>query len=238
MSSHRPEYTRIRLSLAASTVFGELPPSTLDALAAAATLQRFDKPGRVDKPGEAGDKLWYVLEGGLLVYWVSPRGETTLLSAIGPGSFYNTASLVEGARRSSVAQAERGTLLAPIPGTTVRELARRDPDFAQCLSRMLFQRFQATLSFYADTIGAPLPVRLARRLLGQALSVRHQPRVEIELTVSQTALAKILGASRSKLNAELRHLERENVLRLGYGKIYVRDTDRLEKIAGGPVLVF
>jgi DNA-binding Lrp family transcriptional regulator len=50
--------------------------------------------------------------------------------------------------------------------------------------------------------------------------------------MSQADLARMLGASRSKLNTELRRLEEANILRLGYRRMYLRDCERLGMIAG------
>jgi len=237
--ARRPEFARIRLALGASAIFGDMPSDTLDALAEAAVLERHDRAGCVDRVDSSNDMLWFVLEGGLLLYWVNVRGETIPIAAISPGSFYNTASLVEGGKRTWQCHAERRTALAVIAGPVVRQRAREDADFALCLSRILLQRYQAIVSAYADAIAEPLGLRIARRLLGQALASAVDKEVtEIQLSVSQTDLARTLGVSRSKLNTELRRLEKTGVLRLGYGQIHVRNIDALERISGGKVFVF
>jgi hypothetical protein len=47
----------------------------------------------------------------------------------------------------------------------------------------------------------------------------------------------MLGASRSRVNAELRRLESSGAIRLGYRKIVVKDTARLLKAAGSGAML-
>ncbi|MDB5872655.1 MAG: Crp-like helix-turn-helix domain, partial [Ramlibacter sp.] len=61
-------------------------------------------------------------------------------------------------------------------------------------------------------------------------------RTEFELPVSQTALAQMLAASRSKVNAELRKLERDGIVRLGYRRLFILDFNRMAEVAGPNVL--
>jgi len=93
------------------------------------------------------------------------------------------------------------------------------------------------MSLYADVVSAPLPQRLARRLLAQAGTADPMMRVEVELRLSQSGLAQMLGASRSKVNAELRRLEQEGLLRLGYRRLYLLDVQRLCALAGPGVML-
>ena len=60
----------------------------------------------------------------------------------------------------------------------------------------------------------------------------------IELRVTQTDLARMLGASRSKVNAELKRLERDDLIKVGYRTITLVDVARLHELAGPDVFAF
>jgi CRP/FNR family cyclic AMP-dependent transcriptional regulator len=238
MPSNKPEFPRVRLALAASSFFGELPAATLDRLAAAATLARYERPATIVSPEADNDQLWFVLEGGLLVCWNGNLGPVPI-AMMGPGSFYNSAAFVEGGTNTSTtARVESHTVLATIPGPALRKQVAADRELAHCVSRLLLNRFKTALSYYADTLTVPLPNRLARRLLGQAMATRHEEETEIELRTSQTQLARIVGASRSKVNAELREMEKQGMLRLGYRAIVLLDMGKLCTVAGAGVPAF
>jgi CRP-like cAMP-binding protein len=233
MPSARPEYARIRLAFGKSAYFRGLPATTLDALAAASTLVRCST-GPLHGPNEAAETFWLVLEGSLIVSWPNSRSESVPVGAIGVGSFYCAASLVEGGVTVTEARAERNTLGAAMPAERFRAIARDDPALAALVPKLLLQRFEAALSFTADAVSAKLPQRLARRLLAQGLAAGHDlGGDEVELRISQADLARMLGASRSKVNEELRRLENAGFIRIGYGRIQLLHCASLSEIAGG-----
>ncbi|MEZ0309350.1 MAG: helix-turn-helix domain-containing protein [Ramlibacter sp.] len=51
--------------------------------------------------------------------------------------------------------------------------------------------------------------------------------------MSQADLARMLGASRSKVNEELRRLQDAGLIRIGYGRINLLQCAGLSEIAGG-----
>jgi CRP/FNR family cyclic AMP-dependent transcriptional regulator len=236
MGSSRPEYARVRLALGASAYFRDLPVATLDTLAAAAALERRPRAGLVHAAGESSDKFWLVIEGALLVSWINARGVAVPVASIGEGSYYSVTVFVSGSHAYTECRAERDTVLAVWSGGDLRALQDSDAAWRARVPRLLLQRFQATLAFYADAVSAPLEERLARRLLAQAMVTdRCESGREIELRTSQSHLARMLGASRSRLNAELRRLEKAQVVRLGYRRIWLRDCESLCRIAGDGV---
>jgi CRP/FNR family transcriptional regulator, cyclic AMP receptor protein len=233
MPAVRPEYPRIRLAYGKSAYFRDLPAPTLDALAAASTLARCPV-GALHGPNEAAKTFWLLLEGCLIVSWPRPGGESVPIAAIGEGSFYCAATLVEGGVTVTEARAERNTVGATMPASTFRAIARADPALAALVPKLLLQRFEAVLSFAADAVSARLPQRLARRLLAHGLVVGQDASGgAVELRVSQADLARMLGASRSKVNEELRRLERAGCIRIGYGRICLLQRKGLADIAGG-----
>jgi CRP/FNR family transcriptional regulator, cyclic AMP receptor protein len=231
MPAARPEFARIRLAFGKSAYFRELPAATLDTLAAASTLTRCPG-GLVHGPNEAADRFWLVLEGSLIVSWPNSAGESVPVGAIGVGSFYCAAALVDGGVTVTEARAQRNTVAATMPSSTLRAIARADPALSAIIPNLLLHRFEAALAFTADAASARLPQRLVRRLLAQALAVgpNLSNRV-VELRVSQTDLARMLGASRSKVNEELRRLEDAGFIRIGYGRIDLLQSRSLAEIA-------
>jgi CRP/FNR family transcriptional regulator, cyclic AMP receptor protein len=233
MPATRPEFARIRLAFGKSAYFRDLPAPTLDVLAAASTLVR-SPGGELHGPDEAAQTFWLVLEGSLIVSWPTSRGECVPVAAIGAGSFYCAAALVEGGLTVTQARAERNTVAATMAAGRFRAIARADPALAALVPRLLLHRFEAALSFTADAVSAKLPHRLARRLLAHGLAVGGDlSRPELELRISQADLARMLGASRSKVNEELQRLQEAGLIRIGYGRINLLQCKGLSEIAGG-----
>ena len=87
---------------------------------------------------------------------------------------------------------------------------------------------------YLNTL--PLRARLAKQLVhlvssyGTA-SLSHSSEMRIGLQLAQEELAQLLGASRQRVNQELKAMEREDAIRIEPGGLVVRDRDALMRIA-------
>lgn len=225
---------RIRMLLGRSPHSKALPADFLDRLARLGRIERYRDGELVHAAWQPVHKLWIVLTGGLRVTRLGEEGSALAVAVLGEGSYYAAGSLVkEGEIVKSEAHAIASTHLAAF------KLAHLEREFAgekgvqQHRMELLYRRFLASADLYRDVLSVPLPQRVARRLLGQALAAGRDP--EIELRVSQADLATILGASRSRVNAELRRLEESGAVRLGYRLIVVRSLQLLRAAAGADV---
>ena len=61
-------------------------------------------------------------------------------------------------------------------------------------------------------------------------SLSHGDEVRIGLQLAQEELAQLLGASRQRVNQELKAMEREDAIRIEPGGLVVRDRDALLRI--------
>ena len=81
----------------------------------------------------------------------------------------------------------------------------------------------------------PLRARLAKQLLHLARSygipsLANGEEIRIGLQLAQEELAQLLGASRQRVNQELKGMEREGAIRIEPGGLVVRDRDALLRI--------
>jgi CRP-like cAMP-binding protein len=81
-----------------------------------------------------------------------------------------------------------------------------------------------------------LRARLAKQLLHlvrsygvPSLSDGRETRIGLQL--AQEELAQLLGASRQRVNQELKSMERDNFIRIEPGGLVIRDRDALLRIA-------
>ena len=81
----------------------------------------------------------------------------------------------------------------------------------------------------------PLRARLAKQLLHLARSygipsLANGEEIRIGLQLAQEELAQLLGASRQRVNQELKGMEREGAIRIEPGGLVVRDGAALLRI--------
>jgi len=230
---------RIRLSLGSSVHFKDLPAGTLDRLAQLGTSALLEDGDVVHGGWQPVDKLWLVLSGALRLVLLSEDGSAFTAAVIGAGSFYGAASFVKDEISPAEAYAIGRTEAAVFDMDRLQREFANDKAVKAHVKRLIYRRLNAIVSAYRDALTVPLPRRLARRLLSQALASGHDSETAvIELRVSQDDLAAMLGASRSKVNAELRKLESAGAVQRGYRSVVVRDLDRLREAAGPGVVPY
>lgn len=215
--------------LASSAFFGTLPAASLDRLAGAMrpTVLGNDEVILAD---DSRRRLWLVLSGSLRVV-LGGMARATTIGVIGPGGFYNLAALLGRRGPSTEARAVGQTHVAVIDGGALDRLIEEDAELKDHIGAIVVAKLNAVFVLFRDAIDAPLPERIARRLLSMALAA-GAVQAETELRLTQGMLAEMLGASRTKVSEELAHLERAGIVRLGYRRIYIRDAGKLRELAG------
>ncbi|MBV8379203.1 MAG: Crp/Fnr family transcriptional regulator [Paucibacter sp.] len=226
---------RIRIVLGRSPHTGNASGEFLDRLAALGRIQSSEDGELIHSAWRPIHRFWMILSGGLRVTAVSSDGTERTIAVLGEGSYYAAGSLVkDGMSIKSEVHSVGETQLAVFDVMQLEQEFGSDKGFEQYRRALLYQRFWAMADIYRDVLVAPLPQRLARRLLGQALTAGRDP--DIELRVTQSDLATMLGASRSRVNAVLRQLEADGAIRLGYRQIVIQDLALLRQAAGSDVM--
>jgi CRP-like cAMP-binding protein len=236
----RPEFARIRTCLAASTHFSALPAKDLDRLATLGRLVRLGDGVSLHEAGTRIDSFWIVLSGCLRVSTSSKEGEEFVYALLGAGSFFGLAYiLVEGTIGVS-ARAYGATEVAAIDGERFVALLDHTPGLWRHVTALLCRRLSIAMIAIRDISSASLSQRIVRRLVGQAISrgADRAAGVRVELRVTQSDLAVMLGASRSKVNVELKRLEAQGLIEVGYRVIALRDVGRLHALAGPDIFAF
>jgi len=233
----RPEFARIRAALAASAHFHSLDAIDLDRLGSLGRLQHLAHGARPTR-GATDDSLWVILTGAMRVSSAAPGVKEYVYAVLGPGSFFGLSTAVRRAPLTIEAHAFGKTELAAFTGAGLAELLDDRPMLWRHVSRMLARRLRLALLVLRDNSVAPLPERIARRVLAHALSSDLRNRSEIQVRMTQNDLALMLGASRSKTNAALKLLETRGLLDAGYRGITILDVQRLRSFAGAEVQAF
>jgi CRP/FNR family transcriptional regulator, cyclic AMP receptor protein len=179
------------------------------------------------------EKVWVVLDGAISCSMLSAEGESITVAALGEGSYFGTAALAGDAFTPLQASAIGRTEVAILDLAALKPLLGANEEGKHLIGTILHRRMLATISLYRDAVSAPLLERIVRRLLNQALAAgRSEAGEPIELHLSQEDLASMVGAARSKVSAELKALEHEGMIRLGYRTVVVVDIAKLLALAG------
>ena len=234
----RREFARIRSALASSAHFQALAAADLDRLAELGRLQRLRHDERPARPGERADQLWLILSGAVRVSNQTPGAKEYVYAVLGPGSYFGLATAVRRAAFTAEARAFGATDLAMFPGHALIAMLEERPRLWRHVTDLLARRLRLALLTLRDNAVAPLPVSIARRLLGHALSSDLRGLAEVQVHMTQADLARMLAASRSRTNAAVKLLERQGLIRAGYRGITILDLPGLRKLAGPGIYAY
>jgi CRP/FNR family transcriptional regulator, cyclic AMP receptor protein len=105
----------------------------------------------------------------------------------------------------------------------------------EALLRLHARRIRQLYGLVEDLNTLPLRARLAKQLVHLVRSygvpnLANASEMRISLQLAQEELAQLLGASRQRVNQELKHMERDGVIRIEPAGLVVRDRDALGRI--------
>jgi len=113
-----------------------------------------------------------------------------------------------------------------------RKILSQHSEFYEALLRLQSRRIRQLYGLVEDLNTLPLRARLAKQLNHLVRSygtpsLSDAKAIRISLQLAQEELAQLLGASRQRVNQELKQMEREQVIRVEPGGLVVLDRDGL-----------
>ena len=146
--------------------------------------------------GDAGDAVYVVLEGEIEVLNRSEGGSAVRLSALGAGALAGEMAALDGGPRSADMVATRRCRLWRIPRQALLAAFEAEPRAAIALVGELSRRLRASNAALEASTLLDLGGRLARLLI-------EERGARDLVAMTQTEMARRLGASREKVNRKL-----------------------------------
>ncbi|RJQ44984.1 MAG: Crp/Fnr family transcriptional regulator, partial [Gaiellales bacterium] len=128
------------------------------------TILRLRKKQMIFAQGDAGDAVFYVLEGRVKLTVVSRQGKEAIVAILKPGEFFGEACL-DGQPRTATAVAWEHCCVLQIKRPSMVEALRREPAFAEMFMAHLLSRNVRIEADLIDHLFNTSERRLARALL-------------------------------------------------------------------------
>ena len=172
------------------------------------------KPGTVViRQGETTKSMYFVREGRVLLSRLSYSGNETIIGFAAAGDFFGEVPLVDSGVAPFTATTAKRSVLIEIRQDDFSYLMQ-DPAFAQVILQLVAQRCTDAWN-QIEVLGCgPLQDRLVPALSWLCRRMGKKTPEGIELQVSQTQLARMIGVARESLNRQLRTLRKASVLRV------------------------
>ncbi|HTX83279.1 MAG TPA: Crp/Fnr family transcriptional regulator [Streptosporangiaceae bacterium] len=214
-------------------LFEALSEEDASALRAGIINAHLNRGERLFSEGDAGDKLYIILEGKIKLTKAAPDGRENLVSVHGPGEMFGELSLFDPIPRTSSATAVTSARLAGLAHDDLHTFLSSRPEVAMHLLQALAQRLRRINDVKADLVFTDVPGRVAKALLDLAdrFGVMTPEGVQVNHDLTQEELAQLVGASRETVNKALADFTARGWIQLAAKSVLVTDADRLRKRA-------
>jgi CRP/FNR family transcriptional regulator, cyclic AMP receptor protein len=221
-----------RAVLAKTRIFHSLPPEEMDAVLQRTVVRRVRRNDVVMRRGDRNGGMVVIMSGRVRIGVVSEDGKEVTLSVLGANEVLGEMSLLDGEPCSADVTAQEDCVLLVIDRGQFLALLRANNGLCLHLLALLSKRLRQTNSALEDMALLDLPTRLGRLLVRLAgdygVPVRTGTRIEVKL--SQKDLSTLVGASREKVNKQIRQWEEEGVLTKDSGRMVIADARALPSL--------
>lgn len=220
-------------SLQVGAWFGSLSETLRCAVLARARVHRVAAGAVLARRGSPATDWIGVLRGAVRLGTVLRDGRPFTLDLVGPGQWFGDIALIDGKPNDLdvVAQAPAALLMVSQPD--MRGLMADHPELRDAFVVLNCQRLRHMFRRFEELHTLPLAQRLARQVLrlGRHFGRVCEDELRIELRISQSDLAAMVGGSRQRVNTALRQLQALGLIRLGEARLALLDAAQLQALA-------
>ncbi len=216
--------------------FSSLSPSLRHDILRCAYVKRFKDGELICTRGDPADEWIACATGAVRVSSTSISGKQVTLTYVEPGIWFGDVAIFDGERRTHDAYAHGATTALCVTRSDLQKILTQHVELYEALLRLHARRIRQLFGLVEDLNTLPLRARLAKQLLHLARSygvadAANGHEVRIGLQLAQEELAQLLGASRQRVNQELKLMEREGSIRVEASGLVVRSREALMRIS-------
>jgi CRP/FNR family cyclic AMP-dependent transcriptional regulator len=222
---------RITALLGRARIFSALDRAALERLAPQVIPRSHRKGDLIFSQGDPGMALYVVAEGLIKISLESERGDEMILATLRPPELFGELAVIDEGPRTASARALEPTILLAVTRPVFDRMLRENPVLMHALHRSLGWLLRRSLQQASDLIFMDLPGRVAKLLLALAADVGRDSEqgTLLDLTVTQSTLAGLVGGSRPSVNQILQAFQAQGYLELEGRKIIIKRPEMLQR---------
>jgi CRP-like cAMP-binding protein len=222
-----------RSNIDAGSWFSKLSQPLRNDILARAVVRRIADGAMLSARGAPAEEWCGVAKGAVRVSSVSLSGKQITLTYVEPGTWFGDISLFDGMPRTHDSNAHGDTTLLVVRKADFRELLAQHSELYEALLRLNCRRLRLLFDTVEDLNTRPLASRLAKQilLLARSYGVAQGDEIRIGLQLAQEDIAQLLGASRQRVNQELKSFERDGAVRIEPTRLVVLSKEKLLAIS-------
>lgn len=224
----------VKCPLREDSVFGTFLSRTDRQAEQPHSIRRFAKKQVVLREGEVPEGI-YCIRSGLLKRSVGdPQGNRKILEILGPGDLLGVESISGNGSRAAEAATLEASEICFFHRRDLLELAKGAPGFALALAAYAAERMARAEREMADLSLKSARARLAGAILGLGRKYgKRTPRgILLDLPISRTELADLVGIALATASRLFRELKKAGVIRTRGRRIFILRSEQFEEDNG------
>lgn len=218
--------------------FANLNRTELATMSKALVKRRFNCGDIIFHYGDPGGLLYIITKGKVKIMHSSPDGQDALLAILGKDTFFGELALLDDFPRSATVEAIERTETWTLHRNDFINYLSNNQEFTLHVLHTMAQNIRRMNMQLSDVFFLDLPARLARKLLTLARLHGHETPdgILIDLSLTQTDLAEMTGATRVSINKALGRFRRAGWVDVKSRYFTILDRDALFeviRVAGG-----
>lgn len=212
-------------------LFQSLSPEDKARLVGSLQRRSIRKNETLFRKGDEGTTLYVIISGTIKIVLPSPLGDEVVLAIFRESDFFGEMALLDGMPRSADAVALEDSELFVLNRPDFVAFLQNNPAAIQAILRSLSLRLRKTDDLLQDTCFLNISGRLAKKLvqLAEEHGREEENRASFELSLTQSDLARMVGASRESINKELRMLREKGLVTVQGGSFTIHNMQRLKR---------
>ncbi len=198
-------------------------------------LRAFSKGERLLQAEELPAGVFYLTEGRVSQYDITPNGNVVVVNAFKPGAFFPMSSAINNSTNHYFFEASTKAAAYVAPAADVLTFVKDNPDVMFDLLSRVYRGMDGVLRRMAHLMGGDARSRLLFELLNA--TYRFGESVEgdeaaIFVPLKEGDLAKHSGLARETVNRNLQNMKTQGLVEIRRTGITVKDLSQIEKLLG------
>ncbi len=218
-----------RRNIESGSWFARLSAPLRESILSRSLVRKLSDGAMLSSRGQSAEEWIGVAKGAVRVSSVSLTGKQVSLTYVEPGVWFGDIALFDGMPRTHDSNAHGDTTLLVVRKPDFKELLSQHVELYDALLHLNCRRLRLMFDLIEDLNTRPLAARLAKQilLLARSYGIQDAEEIRIGLQLAQEDLAQLLGASRQRVNQELKSFEREGAVRIEPTRLVVLSKEKL-----------
>lgn len=213
------------------SLFHSLRPEDIQRLCSSIRTQSLEKGEVLFRKGSKGTVLYIIKKGRIKIVLPSRSGDEVILAIFSETDFFGEMALLDGIPRSADAVALEASELFILSRSDFLTFLMDNRNAIQSILASLSMRLRKTDDHLEDTCFLNISGRFAKKLieLAETYNPEDDGPLSIDLDLTQSELASMIGATRESVNKELRRLREKGLITTMGNRIQIINLERLQR---------